>query len=174
MGREPIRNRRSFQRWTKRPNVTWGISRRFHRLSPGPGHVAHALRTRLPVAARRIAAPAMPLDLHVLCLPLAFILSQDQTLLCIFTKIQSPNPGAFIPKKYNDSRVTAIQRNQRSRFSRYLLVLPFSLFNELSFLETCPRLAIPLGGTIPAPKGAGIRRQRYSKELSLSSSGMQR
>ena len=27
--------------------------------------------------------PAMPLDLHVLILPLAFILSQDQTLLCI-------------------------------------------------------------------------------------------
>ena len=27
---------------------------------------------------------ALPLDLHVLSLPLAFILSQDQTLLCIF------------------------------------------------------------------------------------------
>ena len=27
---------------------------------------------------------AMPLDLHVLSLPLAFILSQDQTLHCIF------------------------------------------------------------------------------------------
>ena len=29
--------------------------------------------------------PALPLDLHVLSLPLAFILSQDQTLLCIFS-----------------------------------------------------------------------------------------
>ena len=28
---------------------------------------------------------ALPLDLHVLSLPLAFILSQDQTLLCIYT-----------------------------------------------------------------------------------------
>ena len=27
---------------------------------------------------------ALPLDLHVLSLPLAFILSQDQTLHCIF------------------------------------------------------------------------------------------
>ena len=27
---------------------------------------------------------SLPLDLHVLSLPLAFILSQDQTLLCIF------------------------------------------------------------------------------------------
>ena len=29
---------------------------------------------------------ALPLDLHVLSLPLAFILSQDQTLHCIFIK----------------------------------------------------------------------------------------
>ena len=32
--------------------------------------------------------PALPLDLHVLSLPLAFILSQDQTLLCIFLVLQ--------------------------------------------------------------------------------------
>ena len=38
-------------------------------------------RTRLPVAGG-IATP-LPLDLHVLSLPLAFILSQDQTLHCI-------------------------------------------------------------------------------------------
>jgi hypothetical protein len=63
--------------------VLWGIRRRFRRLYPGRGNVAHALRTRLPVAARTIAGPAMPLDLHVLSLPLAFILSQDQTLLGI-------------------------------------------------------------------------------------------
>lgn len=37
-------------------------------------------RTRLPVAGG-IATP-LPLDLHVLGLPLAFILSQDQTLHC--------------------------------------------------------------------------------------------
>ena len=38
------------------------------------------LLTRLPVAGG-IATP-LPLDLHVLGLPLAFILSQDQTLHC--------------------------------------------------------------------------------------------
>ena len=38
------------------------------------------LRTRAPVAGG-IATP-LPLDLHVLGLPLAFILSQDQTLHC--------------------------------------------------------------------------------------------
>ena len=42
------------------------------------------LLTRAPVAARSIATAALPLDLHVLSLPLAFILSQDQTLRCLF------------------------------------------------------------------------------------------
>ena len=44
------------------------------------GKVAYVFRTRLPVAGS-IATP-LPLDLHVLSLPLAFILSQDQTLHC--------------------------------------------------------------------------------------------
>ena len=39
-------------------------------------------RTRLPVASICIATDLLPLDLHVLSLPLAFILSQDQTLHC--------------------------------------------------------------------------------------------
>ena len=39
-------------------------------------------RTRLPVASSRIATGLLPLDLHVLSPPLAFILSQDQTLHC--------------------------------------------------------------------------------------------
>ena len=38
--------------------------------------------TRLPVASNGIATILLPLDLHVLSLPLAFILSQDQTLHC--------------------------------------------------------------------------------------------
>ncbi len=38
------------------------------------------LRTRAPVASD--IATLLPLDLHVLSLPLAFILSQDQTLHC--------------------------------------------------------------------------------------------
>ena len=42
------------------------------------------LLTRAPVATRCIATPVLPLDLHVLGLSLAFILSQDQTLRCIF------------------------------------------------------------------------------------------
>ena len=40
------------------------------------------LLTRAPVAGKGIATSPLPLDLHVLGLPLAFILSQDQTLHC--------------------------------------------------------------------------------------------
>ena len=84
MSREPIRIRRVFQTVVMRPLLLWEISRNFSRLSPGYGHVAHALRTLPPVAIKDIATLMLPLDLHVLSLPLAFILSQDQTLLCIF------------------------------------------------------------------------------------------
>ena len=40
------------------------------------------LLTRAPVAGKGIATSPLPLDLHVLGLSLAFILSQDQTLHC--------------------------------------------------------------------------------------------
>ena len=82
MSREPIHNPRKFQPLTMSPVVLCGIRRRFHRVSPCDGYVAHALRTLAPVAAKGIATLALPLDLHVLSLPLAFILSQDQTLRC--------------------------------------------------------------------------------------------
>ena len=82
MAREPIRHHRSFQHLAMRRNVLRGVSRRFHRLSPCDGQVAHALRTLAPVADKSIATLSLPLDLHVLSLPLAFILSQDQTLHC--------------------------------------------------------------------------------------------
>ena len=63
--------------------MLWDIRRRFRRLSPCVRQVVHALRTRSPVADNGIATISLPLDLHVLGLPLAFILSQDQTLRCI-------------------------------------------------------------------------------------------
>ena len=44
---------------------------------------ADCVRVPHPFAGRRqVLLPALPLDLHVLSLPLAFILSQDQTLHC--------------------------------------------------------------------------------------------
>ena len=66
------------------PNGVWRFSRGFPRLSAGKGQVPYVLLTRAPVAGGRIAAPPLPLDLHVLGLSLAFILSQDQTLRCCY------------------------------------------------------------------------------------------
>ena len=61
----------------------WGIRPDFSGLSPCYRQIAYVLLTRAPVAARSIATSALPLDLHVLGLSLAFILSHDQTLRCI-------------------------------------------------------------------------------------------
>ena len=44
----------------------------------------YVLLTRAPLAINNIAIIMLPFDLHVLSLPLAFILSQDQTLHRIF------------------------------------------------------------------------------------------
>ena len=59
-----------------------GIRPRFRGLSPNQGQVAYVLLTSAPVAIESIATLMLPLDLHVLSLSLAFILSQDQTLRC--------------------------------------------------------------------------------------------
>lgn len=63
--------------------ILWDINPDFSELFPGKRQVAYVLLTRAPLAAIPIARNALPFDLHVLGLPLAFILSQDQTLHCI-------------------------------------------------------------------------------------------
>ena len=65
---------------------------------------------------------ALPLDLHVLSLPLAFILSQDQTLHCIFYIILSLSLTLLF--KEIDARFL---ENCYNNF-RYLLVLSFQSF----------------------------------------------
>ena len=100
MSREPIRFRNSLDILRCLKISPWGISRRFHRLSPWNGQVAHALRTLAPVAIKTSTnlRLMLPLDLHVLSLPLAFILSQDQTLHCIFFYkfLACPEPSILI------------------------------------------------------------------------------
>ena len=54
--------------------TTSGISPSFPGLSQSKGLITHVLRTRAPLTI------ASPFDLHVLGLPPAFTLSQDQTL----------------------------------------------------------------------------------------------
>ena len=82
MARMPTPDRRNFNHRRMPIRGLRGINPSFPGLSPCLGKVAYALLTRAPVAVGSIATPTLPLDLHVLSLPLAFILSQDQTLHC--------------------------------------------------------------------------------------------
>ena len=63
-------------------------------LSTGYPRVVGRLHTRYSPVRRSppgYCYPALPLDLHVLGLPLAFILSQDQTLRCMKFSINFNN-----------------------------------------------------------------------------------
>ena len=57
MSREPIRHRISLPDGRCLPPELWGISRRFQRLFPSDGQVAHALRTLPPVAGKVVLLP---------------------------------------------------------------------------------------------------------------------
>ena len=78
----PIPRRRSSQPHGMPRQAVRGIRPSFPGLSPCGGQVAYVLLTSAPVAIGSVATPMLPLDLHVLSLSLAFILSQDQTLRC--------------------------------------------------------------------------------------------
>ena len=67
-----------------RSPATSGINGPFEPVSPTDGQVVYVLLNRLPL--NRIA-PA-PLDLHTLGTPLAFVLSQDQTLHVMVEPVQ--------------------------------------------------------------------------------------
>ena len=108
--------------------ILWGISPDFSGLSPCYRWIAYVLLTRAPVAGKGIATSPLPLDLHVLGLSLAFILSQDQTLRCIFFFF------FIIPSKRYLTELTS--------FSLIFLYYTcfFNSFNELDkkFPEACP------------------------------------
>ena len=55
-----------------------GISPTFAELSRAKGYIIHVLLTRAPLSTR--ASSSFTFDLHVLSMPPAFVLSQDQTL----------------------------------------------------------------------------------------------
>ena len=108
--------------------ILWGISPDFSGLSPCYRWIAYVLLTRAPVAGKGIATSPLPLDLHVLGLSLAFILSQDQTLRCILFFF------FIIPSKRHLTELTS--------FSLILLYYTcfFNSFNELDkkFPGACP------------------------------------
>ena len=78
---------------------------------------------------------SMPLDLHVLSLSLAFILSQDQTLRCYKLFLQYLSPRIPFLLLFGSSFL----KNDGVQFTFLVLVLPSSvvyviLFKELFFL----------------------------------------
>ena len=77
--------------------MPWGINPSFPGLFPGRGQILYALRTRAPVAGGKASFSPLPLDLHVLGLPLAFILSQDQTLHRRLLNNVAPSSEKAIP-----------------------------------------------------------------------------
>jgi hypothetical protein len=93
----------------------------------------YVFRTRLPVASDCIATALLPHDLHVLSLPLAFILSQDQTLHCKCCLISGPDAPVGIvnrycyAKPYRKSKDLRIAASKLSKiFSRQAGIAVFS------------------------------------------------
>ena len=81
----PIFNRRSFNYQIMRFNNNYEV---LIHISLGYPSVKGRLHTRYSPVRRSLGPIALiPLDLHVLSLPLAFILSQDQTLHRILFKL---------------------------------------------------------------------------------------
>ena len=123
IGREPIRRRRNFQYNAMKHRIPSGISRRFHRLSPGNGHVAHALRTLPPVAARTLPPRAAP---RLACVkPAASVHPEpgSNSSLYILILLSSIPSCSF-------KEMTLVSWNcpQYKRAFRYLLVLSFQSF----------------------------------------------
>ena len=116
--------------------LLWGISTNFSVLSPCYGQVAYALRTRAPVATKDSKLPfVLPLDLHVLGLPLAFILSQDQTLHCK----KSFNILACFSKALNSKTLNIFERIQLLHYFKEHIVRDIVLgtSHRLSFKADC-------------------------------------
>ena len=92
--------------------IIWDISRRFRRLSPCDGQVAHVLRTLPPVAARVLLPRAAP---RLACVkPAASVHPEPGSNSSLYISYSSSSiPALSIPK-----------RNQRSRFLCCWYLLP--------------------------------------------------
>ena len=113
MAREPIRHHRSFQHIAMQRHVLRGVSRRFHRLSPCDGQVAHALRTLPPVAARVLLPRAAP---RLACVkPAASVHPEPGSNSSLYISYTSSSPLTPLISKEINALVFIV--------SRYLLVL---------------------------------------------------
>ena len=120
-------------------------------ISPGYPPVAGRLHTCYSPVRRsppRCCHPVLPLDLHVLSLSLAFILSQDQTLRCcisclffflfkIVTKLVTDIRLPFIPSTLGDARFIRLPVSEifstRTMFSGLSTFPCLSLLSIVSF-----------------------------------------
>ena len=128
----------------------WRIIRRFHRLSARRGLVAYALRTRAPLSCP--PKGTIPYDLHVLGLPLAFILSQDQTLRCTIVLLivfsESRVPPRYLPPVSRGSLIPRAASQRRWCFCAGLRLsknfrFPSPFFPNPSFLPKAGAKVLP-------------------------------
>ena len=87
-----------------RPLLLRGITRRFHRLSPSTGHVAHALLTLSPVAVRVLLLHAAP---RLACVkPAASVHPEPGSNSSLYIFYNSKLvPDALVPIKETDARL---------------------------------------------------------------------
>ena len=101
--------------------IVWGISRRFRRLSPCDGQVAHVLRTLPPVAVRALLLHAAP---RLACVkPAASVHPEPGSNSSLYISILQVQSGT-----YNSLKKLTLS------FFVFWYLLPctfFSLFNEL-------------------------------------------
>ena len=105
MSREPIRHRISLPDGRCLPPELWGISRRFQRLFPSDGQVAHALRTLPPVAGKVVLLPP-PAAPRLACVkPAASVHPEPGSNSSLYnTHISSSTPttySSFLKKRIN-------------------------------------------------------------------------
>ena len=107
---------------------------------------SHALLTRAPLSTR--PKPCFPFDLHVLSLPPAFVLSQDQTLKFIRQIVRKqpsmtracPSTFTQLAIGYQTNRKPSNAQNNKSTNSRPAAraSLPLHIHNLLELVQTAP------------------------------------
>ena len=125
-------------------------------ISPGYPSVTARLHTcyspvrRSPAATSKLAAP-LPLDLHVLSLSLAFILSQDQTLRCCYIVLLSFEIG-WRPRGPLDNRSACVRPG-----------LPVVSESTGSFFSSCTTSSIAILSMSYLLSLPGLRRKSSAK-----------
>ena len=105
-------------------DITFGISSDFSELSQALGNITHVLRTLAPLNILNIATLNVPLDLHVLSTPPAFVLSQNQTLRLIiyFEHFSIATESAFLKLLFSEENIKGSCLIAQFNFQRTLFL----------------------------------------------------